>query len=302
MNQELCDPMEKEFSADWQRTMDCSIKVILTEAEANVLGICEQLDLKLASALTNAGADKDRLHSLRTANHRSYTTALRHAFVEMKTISVNGQRELSRSLLPKIQSKMTETYSAATNVQGGLGKFKRMDAAMQHTSRFVVDEMFSEATNDLIDAIGKLIDTLAHLIAALEAKLSKTMEAVYSMLWEDGARIVNETTKVTNPEQQKLVNSCRDALLPSFLKLDELAKKLLVMVGMSRDDMELEVVAVESLEDKLAKRLDEAKAKGNFIELCDSNDDDDNEEDDDEDDDSIPSASPFAKVKAEPRY
>jgi hypothetical protein len=41
---------------------------------------------------------------------------------------------------------------------------------------------------------------------------------------------------------------------------------------MLRDDMDLEVVAVESLKDKLAKRLDEARSKGRFVDICDSND------------------------------
>ena len=70
MNQELCDPMEKEFSVDWQRTLDHALRKHLCEAERNVQVICHNVNMAVKSSLEDTGLDKRRLSAMSvTANH-----------------------------------------------------------------------------------------------------------------------------------------------------------------------------------------------------------------------------------------
>jgi hypothetical protein len=93
-----------------------------------------------------------------------------------------------------------------------------MNKAMQQNSSALANKMFSKIMDRLVDGIVKIIDMQADHITALKAKISKIMEDVYSILWEDNSTTY-ESTKATSLEKQRLVNVCCDLLLPSFLKL-----------------------------------------------------------------------------------
>lgn len=298
MNQELCDPMEKEFSTDWAQIMDSSIFVFLATAEAKLLDYYTIMEKLIVSALAEAGVKQDRLHALRSAASRTCTSVVKRHFREMKTVATDSQRDLNRSLLPSIQSRMKGGYQRALSAPGGSGVFNRMNAEMVDHTRSAVDTMFSTATKELLGAIDGLINRLSNMITASAEAMYKEFEKTFSILWEDQK---NETGLV-DPAQHQLVRQCRDKLLPSLGKLADIQGGALELLGMKRDDLAFEVVAVDSLEDRFQKAMEKAQSQGLVFDLCDT--DDLCDADDDETvEDSKPAAKPSfsSKVKAEPR-
>ena len=90
-NQELCDPMEKEFSSDWQSTMDATIKSLLANVESKLLVLADAVNQAIASGFAQE-VDTSRL-SL-TAG-RSCATALKAAFHQMRGFASDAQRDLN---------------------------------------------------------------------------------------------------------------------------------------------------------------------------------------------------------------
>lgn len=76
MNQELCDPMEKEFSVDWQRTLDSALRTHLGDAEKKVSDICEAVNKVIQSSFEEVGMDKNRLANMSTTANRCCKNAV----------------------------------------------------------------------------------------------------------------------------------------------------------------------------------------------------------------------------------
>jgi hypothetical protein len=102
-----------------------------------------------------------------------------------------------------------------------------------------------------------------------------------------------------DPVLQGRVRACRDKCLPDLHQLSETVTGAMQLLGIGRDELELDVMGVESWEAQNAKKLKEAMDKGDVIDLMDS--------DDDEMESTKPAAVPkpalvstAKKVKAEP--
>jgi hypothetical protein len=265
-NQELCDPMEKEFSADWQAVLDSTIRRLLSEAEKTVLQICNKAILSLASKFRENGVDAARLSSMLNTANRSTITAVKILFQQMGSTAVAAQRDLSRTLLPAVQQQMNSTYESCLMVPRGSGTFSRMKAAMATNSQEAVNGMFDDAMKKLLDGIESVIKQLTAMIASTTVTISKIMESTFSICWDDQSGKEN----LMNPVMQKKIRECRDAVLPELNELCEIQGEACTLLGIEREEFELDVMAVESLEQSLERKLEEAKMKGDAFDLCDS--------------------------------
>lgn len=77
-----------------------------------------------------------------------------------------------------------------------------------------------------------------------------------------------------DPVLQEKDRACRDKCLPDLHQLDETVTGAMQLLGIERDELELDVMGVESWEAQNAKKLKEAMVKGDIIDLTDSDDDD----------------------------
>jgi len=77
MNQELCDPMEKEFSVNWQATLDRAVQLHLGEAESKVYEICNQVNTLICSSFSRIGIDQNRLANMSATAKRSCVNAVK---------------------------------------------------------------------------------------------------------------------------------------------------------------------------------------------------------------------------------
>jgi hypothetical protein len=270
LNQELCDPMEKEFSTDWQRTMDSNIRQLLAECETKVNAICASVNEAIVSKLAEEGVDKARLSNMSNAASRSCVNAVKASFDAMRTLASETQRNLNRSLLPLVQERMKEGYTAANNVVRGTGVFKRIKTAIEGNARDSVTSMFDQSTLALIKGIDGLIKDLVRLIVSTGESVNKHLESVYSICWDDQQQ--SDKTTLVDPVQQQKVRECRDRLLPGLNKLCDTQDDARELVGMERKEVDIDVMAVETFDSSLERKLEAAASKGQVIDLCDSDD------------------------------
>jgi len=307
-NEELVSPMEKEFSSDWQRIMDSTLSRLLAEAESKIMRLCANLHKSLASSFAQTKMDTRRLQALTTTASRTCSNSAKEAFRNMKAFSVDQQRELNRSLLPRVKARMEPGYNAAMvrsmlaynaftipfshclpsctyaatlllcllqNVQRGSGTFSRMKHAMHsHTSQ-AVSSMFGESTKELSSSIDTLIGSVRSMVAGVLEVVRKALESVYSVCWDD--QTDKSAAIATDPEHQQKVKECRDKLLPNLNELRKIQDAAMDLLGLEREEMELDLVAVDIWDQRIEKKMKAAKANGSFIEILDSDPDDDDD-------------------------
>mmetsp|Transcript_8989 Transcript_8989/g.17921 ORF Transcript_8989/g.17921 Transcript_8989/m.17921 type:complete len:1419 (-) Transcript_8989:154-4410(-) len=265
-NQELCDPMEKEFSTEWQSVLDSTIRRLLAESERKILDLSTSACQSFAQSLRSNGVAADRLGNMLNTANRSATTALKTSFTQMRSIARDAQRELSRELLPAVQEKMKSSYTAVKSAQGGPGVFERMKGAMVSNSQRAVNDMFDSAMDKLMKGIKALINRLERLLESTATIVGKSLENVFSICWDDNS----DKTTLIDPQMQKLIQDCRNALLPELNRLQTIQGDACELLGIEREEVELDLVGVESLEQQLSRRVAEAEKNGNMLDLCDS--------------------------------
>jgi hypothetical protein len=95
-NQELCDPMEKEFSTEWQAVLDSLIKRLLQDAESKVLQLCTTACQSLAHNFRQIGVDAARLSAMLNTANRSAASAIKSSFQLMNALAIGENLSILR--------------------------------------------------------------------------------------------------------------------------------------------------------------------------------------------------------------
>ena len=282
-NQELYDPMELQFSANWQRTMDTSIRSLLSRSKIEVMNVCDKLMADLNVEFKKQGIEARRLLAMISTSKRSAQVALDASFSNMGQVSVSRQRELTRSMLPQIQENMKQCYQAGVNARefvffdlccmtstfkiklaGGAGRFDRIKHAMMTGSSSIVSSMFAQAMAKIKSEINSMIYELSKLVNNTHQIMRKSLENVFSSFFDPE----NDTN--VDPKIQESARACRDALLPQLNELLSIQVEVSRLVGIEREGAELGIMQVETLDDRLKRKEEEAKESGNAFDLSGS--------------------------------
>ena len=140
-----------------------------------------------------------------------------------------------------------------------------MKGAMATHSNQAVQSMFDDAMRNLLTGIEALIKSLKLSIERTAEVITKTMSTVFSICWDD-----NQAEAMIDPEMKKRMRECRDKLLPSLNALVDIQGKACEMLGIEREELELELMEVESFEQTMARKKKEAIDRGDMFDLCDS--------------------------------
>lgn len=159
-----------------------------------------------------------------------------------------------------------------------------MKFAMHTTTEEKVQDMCTQSTPTLLQGIDGLVEQLVTLNSQASEIISKHSKNVYSICWDDQS----EQSKNHDPELQRKVSACRDALLPDLNQLCADLAKVQDKMGIERETLDLDVVAVQSLDNTIRRMIEEALQSGEIIDLCDS----------DEELDAVPSKLPPTKKMA----
>lgn len=90
--------------------------------------------------------------------------------------------------------------------------------------------------------------------------ISKSIDSVFSILWDNSK--TDKSAAIMDPELMKKMRDCRNALLPDLSKLVDKQQSACKLLGIEREDIELDVLGVETFEQSLGRKLEEAKKKG----------------------------------------
>jgi hypothetical protein len=263
LNQELCDPMEKEFSTDWQSTMDTAITAALAVVERNLMQLCTNTNQGIVGAFSKEGLVMQRLSIMSMTAMRRCLGYIRERFSGIKNTATERQRELNRSLLPVVQESMKHSYAASLAVSFGSGVFNRMKHAMITTTHSQVNHMFSSSTIILIKGIESLLGQLANAICLTAGSLRSQLYSVYSICW-DGSK----QNLAADPIQLQKTQECRVRLLPSLNALCEHQQGARAILGLKREEPEMELMEVETLEHSIQRRFAEAEQAGTLLNLA----------------------------------
>jgi hypothetical protein len=203
-----------------------------------------------------------------------------HVFRSIRFCFRYQQRELSRSLLPKVQQSMKASYDTTVGVLAGPGKFNRMKANMHSTSHAAVNGLFDACMTELLDAIERMVQDLSGRIDMLKESISNSLSSVYSILWED-----QNDGRIVDPIYQQKVLACRVACLPILNELRKRQDQVMQVLGIEPPVLDLEIAAVETWEQANERKMQEAIANGGFVDVDDLQEDEedgglDNDEND----------------------
>jgi hypothetical protein len=143
-NQELCEPCEKEFSADWQRIMGGVVRTYLAESEQEVTKVFQACAQAVVRAFVELGMDAARLRTMANSANHACTFALKTAFNRMRQDATKAQRGLNRMLTPKVRARMQAGYTASAMTDGGKGRFFKMKSALESFVQQAANKMFDE--------------------------------------------------------------------------------------------------------------------------------------------------------------
>jgi hypothetical protein len=191
---------------------------------------------------------------------------------------------------------MRSTYDACVNVERGSGRFDRMKNAMANSSQLVIRCMFDDASKMLLKGIKEIVEKLRGMIQATSDVCKKAIDSVFSILWDTSN--AEKSTEMMDPETMKKIRDCRNALLPgkfvthvlfspskvcsrpTFLELNKLVDdqhEACKLLGIKREEIELDVMGVETFEQSLERKMKEAKQKGAVFDFCNSDDEDEHD-------------------------
>jgi hypothetical protein len=265
------------YSIHWQHVMSASIKEGIADLERKIFALSANVALDVLSSFTRAELDAVRLQGMAAAANRAVTASLKTAFQGMRDAATNKQRDLNRCLLPRVATKMRPGYSAAIDVTRGRGFFDRMKSVMTHHVGGPASAMFDELCVELLKGIDNMLSELTSMARAMSKVIRQNLENVYSLLWDD-----EQESKQLNPLLQKLVQECRDTVLPDINRLRQIQNEALETLGIELEEPELDVLGVDSPETVLQNKQSEAVASGKFVDLAFHEPSDDGDDDDDD--------------------
>jgi hypothetical protein len=165
-----------------------------------------------------------------------------------------------------------------------------MKQSMDTHAQSSVRSMFDDSTKTILTSINGMIGQIAYRIRAVPIR--KNLEQVYSTLWDDQAKEIE-----IDPALREKVRQCRDGLLPLLNRLRKSHDDTMRGMGIEREEPELDVLEVASLDTRLETIYQQAVTDNQVIDLCDS---------DAEPDIEVPAkpsalARALLKVKSEPK-
>jgi hypothetical protein len=106
-----------------QSIMDASLRLLIAECGTKIQSLCAEINRALVSGFAKSGVYRSYLSTLVTAASRNCTTGVNASFNAIRQVASDSQHELNRSLLTKIQERMSNGYDTAQHVPRGAGFF-----------------------------------------------------------------------------------------------------------------------------------------------------------------------------------
>ncbi|KAK9813950.1 hypothetical protein WJX73_006361 [Symbiochloris irregularis] len=183
-NGDLARPILDLISTTWDHLFNTTAMQFIQDLITGWLASIENFLQKVVGGMADCSVDPERAQRISIQVIQVQKTALAGIKAEAKEEILQGQRELSRSVLaPTIQKQMMKAYDACTE-ERGKGSFMRMKDHMTRHTDSMRNIMFAEATRKLREEIEGLIIQVKEHCAEEIGKLLRSLPQPFSLLWD----------------------------------------------------------------------------------------------------------------------
>jgi len=272
MNSELAEPIFKAVSTGWERVFIaklnaelCVLQKKLTELFGGILDKCHMM-------MMEAAVPEDRLLGVRPVVEATLRAKLRETSEHIKAQVSEKQKELSRSIVPLVKSKMTPGYDRGM-LEAGTGSHRRRVHIMESHVRSECGSMFDAAVAPVTNSVKGMSGEMRKMFQ------DRCLNSVESQLRINYCSIWEEAT----PEARKVRENMRVKLTTAMTSAQGALTRLLQSQGVKPkpavrgfdDDADDDDELVDMTEVVLKEK--KAKAFASTINLC--GDDEDHLED-----------------------
>ena len=216
-NELLSEPVLQAAQIEWEKTFVSGLQTSSDELSKDLLARLGAFHDAVAARFQSEGVSKQRFAWLREPLDRSAATKVEAAVAAVKTKVQATQRDLSRSVAPTVQAKMSPGYVRGAAECGGGSHRRRVDVVETHLYN-IKDTLFQSAVQVVVGSLGALQKDLGKVVdAGLVDKLLVDLRTTYGILWE-------ELTPVMVAARAAMCNTVRDASLEAGAALGRLRR------------------------------------------------------------------------------
>ncbi|KAF8589963.1 hypothetical protein K439DRAFT_1628171 [Ramaria rubella] len=178
LNTELINPLTRNIASSWGRVFEADL---FASFESQAMAHIKKLLKDVENSATPSLQDRSK---------RQGEIALEEAKIAMKSLVTvvrdilnEQQKEVSRCLVPHVQTQLRSGYNQAAE-ERGRGSVARQKAVLHDFVKTTRNHVFNGGADALIDRLSKAADTVGEALDAALGDLSKKIEVSMSVLWE----------------------------------------------------------------------------------------------------------------------
>jgi hypothetical protein len=235
LNQELYNPLEKEYFASWRQVMVAELNRHLSLARIDMITHCEKRLEAIGALFKQIGMDSLTIQWMQAAGKNGCESIIDGAFRKMRQSAMMKSRKLNRSNIPKLREKLRPTYSVVSSVARGCGVAIRQRNAMKAGAAALLtlkefDPMMTELNNEIV---GMVKDLTKSMLDDTNNDINKCLEDVCCLSWNDEGYI----SAMADPRVFVEVFDARNALLPNIVRLCVAHDNILDHLGIARQEV-----------------------------------------------------------------
>eukprot|EP00698_Gefionella_okellyi_P025647 TRINITY_DN9456_c0_g2_i1.p1 TRINITY_DN9456_c0_g2~~TRINITY_DN9456_c0_g2_i1.p1 ORF type:complete len:1253 (-),score=282.11 TRINITY_DN9456_c0_g2_i1:1602-5360(-) len=180
-NDQLAAPIFNAVSVAWDTLMNTDLPARVQQVKQLVMSALGQWFQQLKSAMLSLGIGSDRIDRVVAQATKEQDVSLTNVLVTLEEFIRDQQREISRSIVPQVQSRMQPAYDLAGG-ERGVGTFFRMKAHLISHTTANCSQLFSGSCVQLLTDIGGLIKELLTNILKAQSGLVRDLQKKFRAL------------------------------------------------------------------------------------------------------------------------
>ena len=211
MNEALVEPIFKAVATQWERSFLSGLSSTLDTLQTNVEASLGRFHPALLTALGRASVPSEASAALGDAQTDGLLSSLRSTVSDLKATAQKQQRDLSRSMEPTVQEKMTPGYEAAT-AECGTGSHRRRVAKLEGHLEQEAPKMFGDAIEGVVGKMRGLSETIGKTLdQSLVQGACDALHTTYSPLWDELKDTSLQARRALAPKVQEVLLEARNA-------------------------------------------------------------------------------------------
>ena len=212
MNEELASPILASVGSAWESVFVQELDHSLNTLKKGIVQHVKCFHDELAPRLVAKGQNTSRIKNIRTPMDAMLSTRVANTSDKVKDAVQGRQKELSRSLVPVVQSKMQPGYQRGFE-EAGIGSHRRRVTIVEDHIRNESKSMFDEAIQPVMQSMLPLRKEILSIVK--DICIEKSMDELhenYGILWEATTEKAHAARLAMRPTLEVAVNEACTAL------------------------------------------------------------------------------------------